>query len=70
MEVRLVRNRRVVSRALRCTADQETLEQLDQQEVFARCLAAHEVPDAQCPALQPAYCEIIAALDEDDPHAP
>jgi DNA repair protein SbcD/Mre11 len=68
MEILRVRNNRIIERALNRIQD-ETLDDLDVHEVFARCLAAHAVPEAQRPELLRTYHETITALHEDDARA-
>lgn len=66
MEILRVKNNRVLARALRQMDAAETLDDLDVHDVFARCLDAHGVPDAQRPDLMGAYSEALAALYDDD----
>ena len=44
----------------------EALDDLSADDVFERCLAAHEVPGEQRPELVRAYREVLASLDGDD----
>ncbi len=63
--LRIVDNRlqeRVMSRA----ATEESLDDLDDTEVFERCLQAHDVPEDQRISLMNAYQEIIVSLKEAD----
>jgi len=69
MEILRVRNNRILERALRGMDEGETLDDLDATEVFRRCLAAHEVPEDQHPALLEAYREVVVSLAEADPRA-
>lgn len=64
-----IRNNRVPERCLSGAGAEETLDDLDATEVFQRCLQAHEVPEAQRPALLSAYREVIVSLSETDPLA-
>jgi exonuclease SbcD len=48
---------------------EETLDDLNENDVFERCLAAHEVPDEQRPELLRTYQEAVAALYEEDKQA-
>ena len=66
MEILRVRNERVAERALGKINDDETLADLDVNEVFARFLAIHEIPEAQRPELLRAYQETVLSLDQDD----
>ena len=47
----------------------ETLDDLEDTDVFRRCLEAHEVPEVQRMELLQAYQEVVASLDDDDPNA-
>lgn len=64
LELLRIRNNRVVERALAPQQGAESLDDLDAYEVFARCLAAHEVPEAQRPILTHTYREVVASLHE------
>ena len=67
LEILRVKNSRVLERALRAMNCEETLDDLDVHDVFARCLDAHEVPEAQRRELLNAYSEVVASVYEDDP---
>lgn len=69
MEILRVKNNRIIERVLGQMHDQQTLDDLSTNEVFERCLAAHQVPPAQWPALLHAHQEILASLGEDDRQA-
>ena len=69
LEILRVRNDRLVARALARQHPAETLDALDPETVFQRCLDAHEVPAAQRPALQQTYREALQALREAEPAA-
>ncbi len=62
LDMLCVKNSRVMNRVLRRTCDQETLDDLNVNDVFARCLAAHGVPQAQQPELIAAYDEVVQSL--------
>ena len=47
----------------------ETLQDLNEMEVFERCLTAHSVPDAQKDSLRDAYEQILYNLRHEDKHA-
>jgi len=66
MEILRVKNNRIVDRVLGSIQDQETLDDLNVDEVFERCLSIHEVPEDQRMELRLAYREITASLQEDD----
>lgn len=60
------KNLRLVERTLSRMATEETLDDLDADEVFSRCLAAHEVPPEQHGELVAAFNEAVLALHEDE----
>ncbi|MBX3640949.1 MAG: exonuclease SbcCD subunit D C-terminal domain-containing protein [Nitrosomonas sp.] len=62
LDILCVKNNRAMNRVLHRTCDQETLDDLNVNDVFARCLAAHGVPQTQQPELIAAYDEIVHAL--------
>ncbi|MEN8132318.1 MAG: exonuclease SbcCD subunit D C-terminal domain-containing protein [Pseudomonadota bacterium] len=66
MEVLRVKNNRIVDRVLNRIHDDETLDDLNVDDVFKRCLVVHEVPEEQRPKLLRAYQETITTLYEED----
>lgn len=46
--------------------EEETLDDLNVNDVFDRCLAVHEIPEEQRPELLQAYQETLSSLYEDD----
>ncbi len=69
MEILRIRNNRIINRVLDQIHDEETLDDLDVNDVFERCLAVHEVPEEQRPELLRAYHETLLSLYEDDARA-
>ena len=69
LEVLRVKNTRVMDRVLNRMHEQETLDDLNVQQVFERCLAQHEVGDEQRPLLLDAYQEIVRGIQEEDGQA-
>jgi len=69
MEILRIKDNRIIDRVLGQTHDEETLDNLNINDVFERCLAVHEVPDDQRPELLRAYQETISSLHEDDTRA-
>lgn len=69
MEILRVKNNRIIDRVIHQIDDEETLDDLDVNDVFERCLIAHEVPDEQRPELIIAYQEMLRSLYEEDTHA-
>ena len=69
MEILRIKNNRIVDRVLGQIHEEETLDDLNVNEVFERCLAAHDVPEDQRPDLLRAYKETLSSLYEDDVQA-
>ena len=65
LEILRVKNNRVMDRVLNRIHDEETMDDLDVNDVFERCLAAHGVPDDQRPELLRAYGETLSSLYEE-----
>ncbi|WP_289020154.1 exonuclease SbcCD subunit D C-terminal domain-containing protein [Desulfobacter postgatei] len=66
MEIRRIKNRRVMDRVISTVAEDETLDDLDAGDIFTRCLDAFEVPDEDREELTISYNEIIKSLHEED----
>jgi exonuclease SbcD len=69
MDILRIKNNRVIDRVLGQTHDDETLDDLDVNDVFEQCLAAHAVPEDQRPELLRAYQETLSSLHDDDEQA-
>jgi exonuclease SbcD len=69
LEIRRIKNKRIIDRVLQRIDTAETLDDLEPAEVFTRCLETHEIPETQRPALTTAYTEILQTLNEADPNA-
>lgn len=69
MEILRVKNNRIVDRVLGQIHEEETLDDLNLNDVFERCLAMHDVPEEQRPELIRTYQETLASLYEDDVRA-
>lgn len=69
MEIRRIKNKRVMDRVMGMAAEGETLDDLDPGDVFARCLDASKVPDEDREELTVSYNEILRDLMENDPNA-
>ena len=65
LEILRAKNMRLVERTLCRMAAEETLDDLTIDDVFSRCLIAHEVPQDQQAELITAFRETVAALHED-----
>jgi exonuclease SbcD len=68
LEIRRIKNKRVMDRVLQRIDTAETLDDLKPTDVFARCLAAYEIPAEQHPQLTASYAEILQTLEESDPN--
>jgi exonuclease SbcD len=62
LEILRVKNNRVTNRVLEQNHAGETLDDLSEEDVFARCLAAHAITEAEQPELLRAYREIRESL--------
>jgi exonuclease SbcD len=69
MEILRIKNNRIIDRVLGQIHEEETLDDLNVNDVFERCLALHDVPEEQRPALLRAYQETVSSLNEDDVQA-
>ncbi len=66
MEVQRIKNKRVVERIISRTCKDETLDDLDVNDVFVRCLNTYEVLEDERPALIQSYKETIQGMQEED----
>lgn len=69
MEILRIKNNRIIDRVLGQIHEEETLDDLNVNDVFERCLAVHKVPEDQRPELLRAYQETVSSLYEDDAQA-
>ncbi len=69
MEIRRIKNRRMMDKVIRSVSEDETLDDLDIGEVFTRCLETYDVSDEDREELTASYNEIIRSLHEDDVNA-
>ncbi|KFI23501.1 exonuclease SbcCD subunit D C-terminal domain-containing protein [Nitrosococcus oceani] len=69
MKILRIKNNRIIDRMLGQIHAEETLDDLNVNDVFERCLAIHEVPEDQRPELLRAYRETLSSLYEDDAQA-
>ena len=69
MEILRIKNNRIIDRVLGQIHEEETLDDLNVDDVFERCLTIHEVPEDQRPELLRAYQETVSSLYEDDVQA-
>ncbi len=68
-EVLKIKNTRTYNKVLNQQQISETLQDLNEEEVFERCLNAHHVPDAQKASLRDAYDQIVYNLRHADTQA-
>ncbi len=69
MEIRRIKNRRLIDRVIGTIDENETLDDLNVNDVFERCLDAFDVPDEDREKLTESHNEIIKSLDEEDVNA-
>ncbi|EHL30453.1 hypothetical protein LDG_7554 [Legionella drancourtii LLAP12] len=69
MQILRVKNNRIIDRVLKRIHDDETLDDLNINDVFARCLAVHKVPEEQWPELLTTYQETLMILNDQDAKA-
>jgi len=69
MEVRRIKNKRIIDRIIGTLCEDETLDDLDVNDVFERCLDTFEVPPEDRPGMIQSYHEIITSLHEEDVNA-
>ena len=68
-EVLKIKNTRTYNKVLKQQQISETLQDLNEEEVFERCLSAHHVPDEQKASLRDAYDQIVYHLRHADTQA-
>ena len=66
LEIRRIRSNRPLRHALGQSVADETLEQLDPEAVFVRCLEASGTDEALRPALMESYREVLRSIHEAD----
>ncbi|MFH1026678.1 MAG: exonuclease SbcCD subunit D C-terminal domain-containing protein, partial [Pseudomonadota bacterium] len=66
LEILRSKNMRLVEQTLSRMAAEETLDDLSVDDVFARCLAAHDLPAEEQGELAAVFREAVLALQEDD----
>ena len=66
LEIRRIRNNRPLQQALRQFAADETLQQLDPEAVFTRCLEASGTDEVLRADLMASYREVLRSILEDD----
>lgn len=66
MEIRRIKNSRIVNHVLSATTKEETLDDLSVHDVFTRCLEVSGEPEEEYEALRAAYDEIVRQVQEED----
>ena len=66
MEILRIKNNRIIDCVLGQIHEEETLDDLNVNDVFERCLAVHDVTEEQRSELLLTYQETVSSLDEDD----
>lgn len=66
IEVRKIRNKRIIDRIISRMDEEETLDDLNVEDVFTRCLDAQKIPEDKRPVLMEAYKEIIKSMYEEE----
>jgi exonuclease SbcD len=69
LEILRIKNNRIIDRVLGQIHEEETLDDLNVNDVFERCLAVHDVSEDQRPELLRAYQETLSSFNEDDRQA-
>ncbi len=64
-----ISNKQIKDRVMMQAHSQEALQDLSCDEVFERCLSAHEIVDTQKPALRDAYQHILHMIAQNDANA-
>ena len=66
LEILRIRNARISQQVLVQGASEETLDDLDELEVFERCLDAHQVEEEQREELLASYRQVLSSLHDED----
>jgi exonuclease SbcD len=66
MEIRRIKNTLLTDRVINRISDDETLDDLDVQDVFTRCLDVYDVPPEERPGMIRTYNEVIDDLLHED----
>jgi len=69
MEIRRIQNRRLAERVLNSMPENESLDDLDVEDVFVRCLETYEVAPEEHAELIRSHNEILTSLHEEDSNA-
>ena len=66
MEIRRVKNKRIIDQVIKAIDDADTLDDLDAFDVFQRRLDSAEIPEADRAEMLQAYGEVVRSLEEED----
>ncbi|NCD34594.1 MAG: exonuclease subunit SbcD [Spartobacteria bacterium] len=66
LEIRRIINKRIVDRVMQRSITEETLDDLNEKEVFIRCLDDHDITEEERPLLMQSYEEILRDMVESD----
>lgn len=66
IEILRIKDKRIAERVLNRIHDNETLDDLNEHDVFRRCLETQQVPEEQRMELRSAYQEILQSLNDED----
>jgi len=69
MEIRRIKNKRITDQVMNAIQENETLDDLDENDVFERCLETFDVPHEDRGELIDTYNEIIKSFHEEDTNA-
>jgi len=69
MEIRVIKNKRMSDRVMNLSQEEETLDDLNVHDVFARCLDTFDVSIEDRAALTHSYGEIIQSIEDEDKNA-
>jgi len=69
MEIRRIKNKRIMDRVINRTQEDETLDDLNVNDVFERCLDVNEVPANDRHEMVHIYNEIVKSIQEEDLNA-
>lgn len=69
LEILRVKNNRIIDRVLKQIHEKDTLDDLNVNVVFERCLSVHDIPEDQRQELILTYQETLSSLYEDDVQA-
>ena len=69
LEIRRIKNQRIIEKVLGATKQHETLDDLNENDVFERCLETFNVSHEDRIDLTQSYNEILKSLEEEDANA-